>query len=347
MLPVLARIAQRRQRVGGLARLRNEDRERARIERRLAVAELGGDIDFDRQVREPLEPVSRDHAGVIGGAAGGDRNALERAEIERQLHRQRDALGHHVEIMRERVADHFRLLVNFLRHEMAMVALVDEHHGRLRLEHVAVHDARRWRRGFRRCRVDDGAVAVLQIAHRVGEGRERDRVRAEIHRVVAEADRERRALAGADQQIFFAGKQEREREGAAQPRQRRLRPPRPANGPASISSVTRCATTSLSVSVANLAPLASSSRRNSLKFSMMPLCTTASRSVACGCALVSFGRPWVAQRVWPMPIVAVERLARELLFQISAACPRRAGASARRARAWRRRRNRSRDIRGA
>ena len=43
-----------------------------------------------------------------------------------------------------------------------------------------------------------------------------------IHRAVAEADRERRALARADQKILLAGKQEREREGAAQPRQRRL-----------------------------------------------------------------------------------------------------------------------------
>ena len=36
---------------------------------------------------------------------------------------------------------------------------------------------------------------------------------------------------------------------------------------------------------------------------MMPLCTTASCSVACGWALFSVGRPWVAQRVWPMPMV--------------------------------------------
>ena len=35
---------------------------------------------------------------------------------------------------------------------------------------------------------------------------------------------------------------------------------------------------------------------------MMPLWTTASRSVAWGWALVSLGLPWVAQRVWPMPI---------------------------------------------
>jgi hypothetical protein len=35
---------------------------------------------------------------------------------------------------------------------------------------------------------------------------------------------------------------------------------------------------------------------------MMPLWTTASFSVACGWAFLSFGLPWVAQRVWPMPM---------------------------------------------
>ena len=73
--------------------------------------------------------------------------------------------------------------------------------------------------------------------------------------------------------------------------------------PRRISSVTRCAMTSVSVSLVNFAPFFSSSSRSSPKFSMMPLCTTASLSVACGCALFSVGRPCVAQRVWPMPIV--------------------------------------------
>ena len=44
---------------------------------------------------------------------------------------------------------------------------------------------------------------------------------------------------------------------------------------------------------------------------MMPLCTTATRSVACGCALLSVGRPCVAQRVWPMPILPASGSLRE------------------------------------
>ncbi len=126
VLLLLLGVAQRRQRVGGLARLRDEDREPAGLQRRLAVAELGGDIDLDRQPREALEPVFADQAGIVGGAAGRDRDPLERAEIERQRRRQPHPLGRHVEIVRERVADDLGLLVDFLRHEMAMIALVDQ-----------------------------------------------------------------------------------------------------------------------------------------------------------------------------------------------------------------------------
>ena len=52
-------------------------------------------------------------------------------------------------------------------------------------------------------------------------GSERDGVGAEIHFALAVADRERRALARADEEILLAAEQEGEREGAAQPRQHR------------------------------------------------------------------------------------------------------------------------------
>ena len=73
----LAAVAQRGQRVGGLARLRNEERRAALRDRHLAIAELGGDIDVDRQAREALEPVFADEAAEIGGAAGRNRQAVE------------------------------------------------------------------------------------------------------------------------------------------------------------------------------------------------------------------------------------------------------------------------------
>ena len=42
-------LAQRRQRVGGLARLRDDDRQRVRRDDRIAVAVLRAVVDFDRQ----------------------------------------------------------------------------------------------------------------------------------------------------------------------------------------------------------------------------------------------------------------------------------------------------------
>ena len=238
-------------------------------------------------------------------------------EIERQLHRQRHPLVAHVEIMRERVADDLGLLVDFLRHEMAVVALVDQERRGVRFQHRALDHLAVGVVHLDALARHHRPVAVFEIADGVGERRERDRVGAEIHLAVAVADRERRALAGADQQILLAGEQEGEREGAAQPRQRGLDRLDRRACRLFISSVTRCATTSVSVSLRNFAPFFSSSSRSSRKFSMMPLCTTASFSVACGCALFSVGLPWVAQRVWPMPIGAVQRLAVQPRLEIA------------------------------
>ena len=49
---------------------------------------------------------------------------------------------------------------------------------------------------------------------------------------------------------------------------------------------------------------------------MMPLWTMATRSVACGCAFDSVGAPCVAQRVWPMPACAGERLGVQPRFEV-------------------------------
>ena len=114
---------------------------------------------------------------------------------------QRHALGRHVDIARQRVTDHLRLLVDFLGHEVAIVRLVDQERRGAGFQHLAIN--------HRAVLVVDHAgfagqnhpVAVLEIADGVGEGRERDGVRAQIHLAVAVADRQRRALAGADHQI--------------------------------------------------------------------------------------------------------------------------------------------------
>ena len=69
--------------------------------------------------------------------------------------------------------------------------------------------------------VEHRPIALLEKGDPVGEGRERERVGAEIHLALAEADGERRAGARADEQIVLAGEHEGEREGALEARERR------------------------------------------------------------------------------------------------------------------------------
>ena len=74
----------------------------------------------------------------------------------------------------------------------------------------------------------------------------------------------------------------------------------------------------MSVSLANSTPSASSSARSSAKFSMMPLWTTATRplGVDVRVGVASLGAPWVAQRVWPMPVRAGEVAGGQLLVEV-------------------------------
>ena len=67
---MLLGIAQRRQRIGRLAGLGDEQRQAALGQGRLAVAELRGDIDLDRQAGEALEPRLAHKPGIIGRATG-------------------------------------------------------------------------------------------------------------------------------------------------------------------------------------------------------------------------------------------------------------------------------------
>ena len=64
--------------------------------------------------------------------------------------------------------------------------------------------------------VQDRPVALVEIGDGVGEGRERDGVRAEVHLARAVTDGERAALARGDHQIVVAGEDDGEREGALQ-----------------------------------------------------------------------------------------------------------------------------------
>ena len=198
-------VAQAGQRVRRLARLRHHDHQPLLRQRRLAIAEFRGDVDFDRQAGEALEPVFGDHPGIIGGAAGGQmvmpvRLLPSTGQFEGQPHRGRGK----VDVMGECARHNFRLLMDFLGHEMAVIALVDQEGRSLRLDLGARDRLVGLVAEFRRAAAQDHPVAVLEIGDGVGEGRERQGVGAEIHfPALAIADRQGRAAPRADQQVLL------------------------------------------------------------------------------------------------------------------------------------------------
>ena len=140
-------------------------------------------------------------------------------EIERHL-RERDGPVPGIEHAVQRIADHRRLLVDLLEHEMGVVPLADHRAGRGGAPDLPLHDIAVAVVDHRAVGVHLGPIALFEVADAAGQRRERERVRPEIHFAVAVADGERAAAPGADHQVAVPGEQDGEREGAFQPVER-------------------------------------------------------------------------------------------------------------------------------
>ena len=215
MLALAPGVAQGGQRVGGFAGLRYDERQAVWIERRLAVAEFRCDIDLGGDAGNPSNQYFAVSAGVETGAAGGDGERGRGAKIEPgSMPGTTRAVGE-VDIFGKRVADDFRLLDNFLGHEVAMIALVDQQRRGLGETHrpldrpVGAVEDRAGAAG------EHHPIALVEIGDAVGEGRERHRIGAEKHLAIAMSDRQRAAAAGADHQVLLALEQDHEGEGAS------------------------------------------------------------------------------------------------------------------------------------
>ncbi|MNJ33041.1 hypothetical protein D3C77_277200 [compost metagenome] len=205
--------------VGGLARLADGDGQRPLGHGRAAVAELRGDFHVAGQARILLEGVFADLAGVEGGAAGDDLDALDRGEVHGlDLGLARDQ----VEVFRQGVLDAVGLLMDLLLHEVAVLALLDQGRGGRDLDHGAVGRAAV---GVEHARAGAGhghVVAFLEVGDLLGEGADGQGVRAQIHLALAPADDQGAAAARAQDQLVLALDQHGERIGAGQPVQRGL-----------------------------------------------------------------------------------------------------------------------------
>ena len=217
MLALLPAIAQRGQRVGCLAGLRHEERRTAGLHRDLAVTKLRGDIHVDRQLRPALEPIFRDEAGIERRAAGRQRQTADIRKVERQI-RQGHLIVRKVQVMRERMAHHFRLFVNLLGHEVAEIALVHHQSRGAGLDDGAVDNGPVAPVNSHVFARDDGPIAVFQISDIVRERCKCDGIGADEHLAVAIADGKRASLARRDHEVVIALEDHREREGPLQMR---------------------------------------------------------------------------------------------------------------------------------
>ena len=104
----------------------------------------------------------------------------------------------HVDVTGKSVADHLRLLVDLLGHEVPVIALFRQQAARRAALDAALGPLAARVANVRAFPGQRHPVAFLEIGDAVGKGAERERVRAQIHGPVAIADRERGALARAD-----------------------------------------------------------------------------------------------------------------------------------------------------
>ncbi len=116
--------AQRRQGVGGFARLRDRDRQRTRRHGRTAITEFRGNFDVDRQSGQLFKGVAGDRTGIICCATGNNLYADDIAEIDSRLNIRLNFAGHRIQIGRQGALAAVGLLVHFLFHEVTIGTLL-------------------------------------------------------------------------------------------------------------------------------------------------------------------------------------------------------------------------------
>ena len=117
-------FAQRGERVGGLAGLREDEQHGVPFERRVAVTEFVRELDLHRHLREFLDQVFADQRRVPARAAGGDDDAVDRAQFGGRHVQAAETGGGAlvVDAAAQGIFHGARLLENFLEHEVLVLA---------------------------------------------------------------------------------------------------------------------------------------------------------------------------------------------------------------------------------
>ena len=267
--------------VDRLARLADPDDQGVRVEHRVAVAELAGDVDLDGQPGPVLDGVLGHQAGVVAAAAGHDEDLVDRPELvvgDVDLVEGQGAVGE--QPVEQGVGHRLGLLVHLLAHEVVVAVLaggieVPVHVSRLGSTSAAVDGSV--------TRIDPGRSSATWSSSRTKKSRVRPEDGRDVRgqeggspslTPISSGETRRAATIRSGSAACDHG----QGEGAPDPaegRAARHRPGRRGVAAARPDSI-RWARTSVSVSDSRRWPAATSSSASSTWFSMIPLWTRAS-----------------------------------------------------------------------
>ena len=203
--PLRLRLAQGRQRVGRLARLRDGDDDGVAVDGRIAIAELAGVLDLDGDAGELLEQILADQRRVIAGAAGRQDDALDLAQLlrcrgsGRRSGRVRVGV---VEPAAQGVLQRFGLLVNLLEHVVLEVALVGVARRPSSMSWTAASTRRgRWSRMCQSSGGQHAHLMIVEVNDLVGVAGQGGRIAGQEVLALADAEHQRTAQAGADEHV--------------------------------------------------------------------------------------------------------------------------------------------------
>ena len=168
----------------------------------VAVTVFAGNFGIGRDARDFLQPVSRHFRCMVAGAAGEEGHCVDLAQhlggIEAEPFGLDVILRHGNQ---QRVGQRARLFVDFLLHEVAVVAELGHVGRQLGNMHAAVG----WLAGrvvhLHGQQADIGDIAFFQIHHALRDRQQGGHVGGDEIFLDAETDQQRAALAGADQSI--------------------------------------------------------------------------------------------------------------------------------------------------
>ena len=117
-------LAQRGERVGGFAGLRDDEQHGVVFERRVAVTKFVRELDLHRDLCEFFNQIFADQRGVPARAAGGNDDAFDGTQLRRRQIQAAEFGGRTflVHAPAQGVLHRLRLLKNFLEHEVRVLA---------------------------------------------------------------------------------------------------------------------------------------------------------------------------------------------------------------------------------